>query len=166
VYAGLPAAVDARLARLVAHFDATVREVPSDQLPRGTGSQPPVSVRARVVVPADPRCLSLWVVLTPTPTIWLWDAGPRWFGLPHCTCDACDTDLEQLLLELDEAVERATEGMTRRVGGLRRLRLEDRGGSWASTAWFDRREARELGLRRGSWRWAPWPRRGAGHPNA
>lgn len=159
VYAGLPAALDAHLQRLVTDYDATLREAAPDELPRGPVEQPPLDGRAVAVVPADPRCLGLWLVLTDAPTLWGWTAGPSWFGLPQCSCDACDTDLEELLRELDQVTVGATGGMSRQVSGLRRVRVADRGPSWASTSWFDRSEARALGLRRGRWDWPPWPRR-------
>ena len=46
VYAGLPVALDERLARLVADVGATVREVSPRELPRDAGGGPPPSGRA------------------------------------------------------------------------------------------------------------------------
>jgi hypothetical protein len=156
VYAGLPDALDRRLARVVADYDATVREVSRDELPREADGRPPPAGRARAVTPGDPRCLSLWLVLTDEPTVRLWTTGPVWLGLPMCTCDACDTDLGDLLEQLDGVLEDVTGGVSMAVSGLRRVRVDTRSTSSWGTAWYTRGEARALGLRRGRWRWPPW----------
>ena len=159
VYAGLPVALDERLARLVADVGATVREVSPHELPRDAGGGPPPSGRALVVVPADPRCLSIWLVLTDEPTVRFWTTGPVWLVVPVCSCDACDTDLDELLEQLDGVLDDVTGGVDVEVSGLRRIRVDVRTCSSRSTSWHTRREARQLGLRRGRWRWPGWPRR-------
>ena len=159
VYAGLPGALDERLARLATDFDATVREVSGDELPRDGGGGPAPAGRARVVVPADPRCLSLRLVLTDEPSVRFWTTGPVWLGVPVCTCDACDTDLVELLEQLDGVIDDVTGGMSMAVSGFRRVRVDIHSTSSRGTAWHSRGEARALGLRRGRWQWPPWPRR-------
>jgi hypothetical protein len=163
VYAGLPADVSRRLQRLAGEFEVRVRRGRPSELDL---RQPwPDDARVAgirevfVLTPARRSAAVLEVAITEVPTLMCRTTSPHWFGVPACTCDACDTDLDEALGELEQVIDDVTGGGTERVSGLRRVRVEQRFGATTSTVWHTPGEARALGVRRGRREWAPWPAR-------
>lgn len=170
VFAGLPAVVESRVATWVSTYDVVRRPLGPGEVPALFGTQPLLLVGpgALVLEPSDPSCSPLALVVT-AHTVWLSWAGwgaddprERWWPVPDCSCDACDSDLEGAVAELDQEFESVVSGYsitldTDRDGRLRSSRRHATGGR---TSWYEPETHPSLwALAPASRTFAPWPRR-------